>query len=238
MRARRGQSGPAAAARTWRAAGALWLLGTACTIGPRTAASDLSTREALGDVARVLADAHAPPEFTVRFQTSQGAFTVLVHRSWAPHGADRFYALVRHGFFDDQRFFRVRAGFIAQFGLHGDPAVIAAWKGVVMPDDPPVALNRRGTLAYAFTTAGTRSTQIFINLADNLTLDGQGFAPFGEIVAGIAVIDRLYAGYGESAGGGMRAGQQGRIAAGGNDYLRRDFPRLDVIQAVRIIPSG
>jgi cyclophilin family peptidyl-prolyl cis-trans isomerase len=183
----------------------------------------------------VLRATPAPATFRARFETSQGAFTVLAHRDWAPIGTDRFYALLRHGFFDGQRFFRVRAGFIAQFGLHGDPAVIAAWKPRTMPDEPRVVSNRRGTLAYAFTTANTRSTQIFINLADNARLDGEGFAPFAEIVDGVEVIDRLYAGYDESAGGGMRAGKQGHIEAEGNAHLTRDFPRLDHIIRARIV---
>jgi cyclophilin family peptidyl-prolyl cis-trans isomerase len=220
-----------------QATGAAWLLATACTPGQRPAgvgADDPAERVLLREPARVVAGARAPAEFSVRFETSQGAFIVLVHRSWAPFGADRFHALVRHGFFDDQRFFRVRAGFIAQFGLSGDPAVSSAWQGQTMPDDPRVASNRRGTLAYAFTTPGTRSTQIFINLADNLALDDEGFAPFGEIVDGVAVIDRLYAGYGESAGGGMRGGRQGRIVAEGNAHLRREFPRLDFIRTARL----
>jgi homoserine O-acetyltransferase len=160
---------------------------------------------------------------------------VQVHRDWAPLAADRFHALVRHAFFDGQRFFRVREGFIAQFGLHPEPAVIAAWKGVAMPDEPRRTSNRRGTLAYAFTTANTRSTQIFINLADNSALDAEGFAPFAEIVEGIEVIDHLYAGYDERAGGGMRGGRQGRIEAEGNAHLERDFPLLDYIIRARIV---
>ncbi len=219
-----------AARRARRTAIAVMAVGCFHSRPPEPAAPTAILREP----DRVLADAPAPPEFRARFETSAGSFTVLVHRAWAPRGADRFFALARHGFFDDQRFFRVRKGFIAQFGLHGDPAVIAAWKGWVMPDDPPVASNRRGTLAYAFVTPGTRSTQIFINLADNAALDSQGFAPFGEIVDGLGVIDGLYAGYDESAGGGMRAGRQGPIEAGGNAYLRHAFPRLDVIRRVQV----
>lgn len=183
----------------------------------------------------VLAIGPSPDSFDVSFETSQGDFRVRVRRSWAPYGADRFYALVRRGYFDDQRFFRVRPGFIAQFGLHSDPRVIAAWKGLTMPDDSERVTNRRGTLVYAFTTVNTRSTQIFINLADNSRLDLEGFAPFGEIIRGIEVIDRLYAGYDESAGGGMRAGKQGMIEREGNAHLKRDFPRLDYIRRCRIV---
>lgn len=181
----------------------------------------------------VLKGGPAPASIRVRVETSRGTFVAVVHRDWAPLAADRFYALLRHGFFDGQRFFRVRAGFIAQFGLHPDPRVIAAWKGLAMPDEPRRVSNRRGTMAYAFTTANTRSTQIFINLADNTALDAEGFAPFAEIVEGVEVIDRLYAGYDESAGGGMRGGRQGRIEAEGNAHLLRDFPLLDYIIGAR-----
>ena len=177
----------------------------------------------------------APDRFLVRFETSQGPFTVEVHRDWGPHGADRFYELVRDRFFDGQKFFRVRAGFIAQFGLHGDPHVIAKWKSRTIPDDPVKQSNVRGTLAYAMTGPGTRSTQIYINLADNSRLDNEGFAPFARVVDGMDVVDRLYSGYGESAGGGMRGGKQGPIEEDGNAYLERNFPKLDLIRRARIV---
>jgi cyclophilin family peptidyl-prolyl cis-trans isomerase len=210
--------------------GALLVVGgvTACA-GPRHP-------EILGEPDRALAAVPAPDSFRVAFETSQGEFVVRVRRSWAPLGTDRFYALVRHGFFDGQRFFRVRKGFIAQTGMHGDPRVIAAWKGRTIPDDPPRVTNRRGTLAYAFTTPGTRTTQIYINLADNARLDSGGFAPFGEIVSGVEVIDRLYSGYDESAGGGVRAGRQGPLEQEGNAWLSRHFPRLDRIERARLVP--
>ena len=179
--------------------------------------------------------AHAPDQFLVRFETSQGPFTVEVHRDWAPHAADRFYELVRDRFFDGQKFFRVRAGFITQFGLHGDPRVIAKWKHRTIPDDPVRQSNTRATLAFAMTGPDTRSTQIYINLADNARLDKEGFAPFGRIVEGMDIVDRLYSGYGESAGGGMRGGKQGPIEEGGNAYLERNFPKLDWIRTARIV---
>jgi cyclophilin family peptidyl-prolyl cis-trans isomerase len=180
--------------------------------------------------------ATAPQLFRARFETSQGAFTVEVTRAWAPIGVDRFYNLVRAGFFDGQKFFRVRARFIAQFGLHPDPRVIVAWKGRTMPDDSARVSNTRGTLAYAMlTTPNTRSTQIFINLADNVQLDTQGFAPFARIVEGVEVIDRLYAGYDENAGGGMRAGNQGPIEKEGNAWLEREFPKLDSIVRATLV---
>jgi peptidyl-prolyl cis-trans isomerase A (cyclophilin A) len=153
-------------------------------------------------------NARAPQTFRVRFQTSRGDFVVEAHRSWAPIGADRFYNLVRHHFFDGQRFFRVRAGAFAQFGVPGDPQLARAWRNATMADDPVRISNERGTLAYAFTTAGTRATQIFINLRDHGQYDAEGFAPFGRVISGMDVVDALYSGYGEASGGGMRAGHQ------------------------------
>lgn len=179
----------------------------------------------------------APATFRARFETSQGPFIVAVTRAWAPIGADRFYNLVRARFFDQQKFFRVRARFIAQFGLNPDPNVIMAWKGRTMPDDSARTSNTRGTMAYAMlTTPNTRSTQIYINLADNSAqLDSQGFAPFGRIVEGIGVIDKLYAEYDERAGGGMRAGNQGPIEKEGNAWFERNYPKLDYIVTVRFV---
>ncbi|MGQ0639851.1 MAG: peptidylprolyl isomerase [Gemmatimonadaceae bacterium] len=180
--------------------------------------------------------AQAPDSFLARFETSRGTFTVSVLRAWAPRGVDRFYNLARAGFFDRQKFFRVRANFIAQFGLHPDPGVIAAWKHQTMLDDSVRVSNTRGTLAYAMlTTPNTRTTQIYINLADNTRLDAEGFAPFGRIVEGIAVIDRLYAAYDERAGGGVRAGNQGPIEREGNVWLDRNFAKLDYIVRVRLV---
>ncbi len=180
--------------------------------------------------------ARAPEQFLVRLQTSQGPITLTVHRKWAPRGADRFYYLVQNGLLDGERFFRVRANFIAQFGLNGDPAVIAAWKGRTIPDDSVRVSNLRGTLAYAMTAPNTRTTQIYINLANNPKLDAQGFAPFAEITSGMDTAERLFSGYGESAGGGVRAGKQGLIEAGGNAYLTRAFPKLDYIE--RAVVAG
>ncbi|MEP7347991.1 MAG: peptidylprolyl isomerase, partial [Gemmatimonadaceae bacterium] len=182
--------------RFLKGAGATGIFAMVLACAPtRPTSSEPTLTVALDNPTAVLAIGAAPDLFDVLFETSQGNFRVRVHRAWAPLGADRFHALVERGFFDEQRFFRVRAGFIAQFGLHSDPRVIAAWKGRPMSDDSARVTNRRGTLAYAFTTANTRSTQIFINLADNSRLDVEGFAPFGEIVQGVDVIDRLYAGY-------------------------------------------
>ena len=171
----------------------------------------------------------------VKFETSKGNFVVAVHRDWAPIGAARFEDLVHKRFFDGQKFFRVRAGYIAQFGLHRDPKVIATWKRKTIADDAVRRTNSRGTLAYAMTGANTRSTQIYINLKDNPHLDAEGFAPFAEVIEGMKIVDELYAGYGESAGGGMRGGKQGPIEDAGTAYLERNFPLLDFIKRARFV---
>ncbi len=176
----------------------------------------------------------APAAYRAVFRTTAGTFVIEARRAWAPLGADRFFHLVRHGFYDDSRFYRVVAGFIAQFGLPGDPAVTPLWLDRAIPDDPVRASNTRGRVAFAFREPGTRTTQVFINLVDNVRLDSAGFAPFGEVVEGMDVIDRLYAGYGEAAGGGLRRGDQSRIIAEGNAHLDRDFPLLDRILTARI----
>lgn len=170
----------------------------------------------------------APEVFRVRFETTRGVFVVEVHREWAPIGADRFYELVRQRFFDGAKFFRVRAGAFAQFGIS------QPWRNKTIPDDPVRISNERGTLAYAFTKPGTRATQMFINLKDNKEYDAQGFAPFGRVVSGMEVADSLYSGYGESSGGGMRAGHQDALFAGGNAWLDRNFPQLDSIVKARL----
>jgi cyclophilin family peptidyl-prolyl cis-trans isomerase len=179
--------------------------------------------------------APAPEVFRARFETSQGSFVVEARRAWAPRGVDRFFALVAAGFFDDSRFFRVVPGYIAQFGIPGNPAVTALWSGRTIPDDPVRESNRRGSVAYAMTGPDTRATQLYVNLADNSRLDSQGFAPIGRVVAGMDVVDRLYGGYGETAGGGMRGGRQGKILAGGNTHLDAEFPKLDRLLRARLL---
>jgi peptidyl-prolyl cis-trans isomerase A (cyclophilin A) len=178
----------------------------------------------------------APDSFKVAFETSKGNFTVVAHRAWAPHGVDRFYHLVQLGFFDDARFFRVLSGFMAQFGMNGDPRVTAAWEPLTIPDDPVKQNNVRGMVTFAAGAApNTRSTQLFVNYADNRNLDGMGFAPIGQVVDGMSVVDSLYADYGEGAPDGPGPSQE-RIAAQGNAYLTRDFPKLDFIKTARIVP--
>ena len=174
-----------------------------------------------------------PDRFRVRLQTTKGDMVLEVDRAWAPHGADRFHALVRNGFYDDIAFFRVIDGFIAQFGMHGTPPVAAAWAGASIPDDLPARSNTRGTVAFAMRGPNTRTSQAFINLADNPSLDGQGFAPFGQIVEGMEVADALHSGYGEMPpqGGGPAPGF---ILRGGNDWLRTEYPRLDFIRRATI----
>ena len=177
----------------------------------------------------------APNSFRVAFETSKGNFTVVAHRDWAPRGVDRFYHLVQLGFFDDARFFRVLSGFMAQFGMNGNPRVTAAGEPLQLEDDPVKQKNTRGMVSFAMGGPNTRTTQLFINYADNTNLDGMGFAPIGQVVDGMAVVDSLYSAYGEGAPDGPGPSQE-RIAAEGNAYLTKDFPKLDFIKTARIVP--
>ncbi|HEX7119011.1 MAG TPA: peptidylprolyl isomerase [Longimicrobiales bacterium] len=181
----------------------------------------------------------APAVYRARFETSKGVFVVEAVRAHAPIGADRFYNLVRLGYYDDTRFHRVSRGYIVQFGLHGDPAVNRAWLHAQIPDDPAHGSNVRGTLAFAMAPRpSTRNTQVYINLGDNTRNDREPFAIFGRVVEGMDVLDRLYAGYGERSGSGVRQGRQGPIIAGGNAYLDREFPLLDrIIRATIVEPA-
>jgi peptidyl-prolyl cis-trans isomerase A (cyclophilin A) len=165
----------------------------------------------------------------VRVETSVGDFTVEVHPDWAPLGAARFEELVRARYFDDSRFFRVVAGRWAQFGIAGDPRVAREWRGRTIGDDILRRSNTRGFVAFANTGPNTRATEVFINLGDNSARNDKeaGFAPFGVVVEGMDVVDRLYSGYGESSGGGMRAGKQEKMFELGNAWLDREFPKLD-----------
>jgi peptidyl-prolyl cis-trans isomerase A (cyclophilin A) len=176
----------------------------------------------------------APAVFKVKFQTSRGDFIVEAQREWAPLGVDRFFNLVQNGFYDDTCFFRVISGFMAQFGLHSDPKVSAAWRQQRLQDDPVKQSNKRSYISYAMAGANTRTTQLFINYADNARLDQMGFAPIGRVVEGMDVVDRLYAGYGEGAPQG-KGPSQGRIQTEGSDYLRKNFPQLDCITRARLI---
>lgn len=177
----------------------------------------------------------APDTFRVTIETTKGDVVLQVIRAWAPVGADRFYNLVRNGYYDDARFHRIVPGFITQWGIAGDPEVAAVWYDRGMADDPVVASNVRGTIAFAFTDPGTRSTQVYISAVDNSRLDAQGFAPFGRVVHGMdSVVDSIYGGYGERSGGGVRAGDQVRLVEEGNAYLDAYFPELDRLIRARV----
>ena len=178
--------------------------------------------------------ATAPDVFQAHFETSKGDFVIEVHRDWSPNGADRFYNLVSNGFYDDVRFFRVIDGFMAQFGIHGDSAVAAAWREARIPDDAVVQSNTRGFISYAMGGPNTRTTQVFINFVDNSRLDGMGFPPFGQVVEGMDVVDQIYSGYGEGAPGGSGP-MQGLIQFRGNAYLNDEFPRLDYVVRATIV---
>jgi peptidyl-prolyl cis-trans isomerase A (cyclophilin A) len=175
----------------------------------------------------------APAVYKAKFDTSKGTFVVEVHRDWAPNGADRFYNLVKNGYFTDVRFFRVLDGFMAQFGINGEPGVSAVWREANIKDDPVKQSNSRGTITFATAGPNTRTTQVFINFGDNAGLDGQGFSPFGKVVSGMDVVDSLYSGYGEGAPNG-HGPQQGVVQSLGNAYLQKAFPKLDYIKTATI----
>jgi peptidyl-prolyl cis-trans isomerase A (cyclophilin A) len=183
-------------------------------------------------------NATAPDSFEVLVSTSRGDFLLEIRREWAPHGVDRFYNLVEHGYYDECRFFRVIESFVAQFGIHGDPAVNAAWRHATIEDDPVSLSNLRGTLTFAKTgQPNSRTTQLFLNYGDNSFLDSQGFAPFARVTAGMDVVDSLYSGYGEGAPRGQGP-DQARIQAEGNAYLIAGFPELDFIVRASRRPRG
>jgi peptidyl-prolyl cis-trans isomerase A (cyclophilin A) len=175
----------------------------------------------------------APATFRANFDTSKGTFVIEVNREWAPRGADRFYNLVKNGFYNDVRFFRVIAGFMGQFGIHGTPSIQAAWRNAQIQDDPVRQSNMRGYVTFATAGPNTRTTQLFINLANNAALDKQGFAAFGQVVTGMDVVDQIYSGYGEGAPRG-KGPDQSRIQSEGNAYLNKEFPRLDYIKSATI----
>jgi peptidyl-prolyl cis-trans isomerase A (cyclophilin A) len=169
----------------------------------------------------------APASYKAKFDTSKGVFVVEVRRDWAPNGADRFYNLVKNGYFDNARFFRVVSGFMVQFGINGDPKVQAPWRDARIKDDPVKQSNKRGYMTFATSGRDSRTTQVFINFKDNAGLDGQGFSPFGQVISGMDVVDQMYAGYGESP-------NQTNIQAQGNAYLTSSFPKLDFVKKATI----
>lgn len=222
----------------WLVVLGLMMAGTGCGGGEGTEESDSM---AMGEEGPLFNPDHdmfqqsAPATYKVLFETSAGNFTIDVVRDWAPHGADRFYNLVRHGFYDGCRFFRVVPGFVAQFGMNGNPDVQQVWSSANMPDDPVKQSNKPGYLTYAKTNQpNSRSTQLFINLRDNAQLDGMGFAPFGRVSEGMDVVEKLYAGYGDGPPSGSGP-NQGQIMTEGNEYLESKFPKLDYIEDASIV---
>jgi peptidyl-prolyl cis-trans isomerase A (cyclophilin A) len=175
----------------------------------------------------------APDTYKVKFDTSQGSFEIEVHRDWAPNGADRFYNLVKNGFYNDARFFRVIKGFMVQFGINGNPKISQVWRNANVADDPVEESNLRGFVTFATAGPNTRTTQVFINYGDNPSLDGQGFAPFGKVISGLDVVQHLYSNYGEGAPRG-EGPDQSRVQTEGNAYLQKNFPQLDYIKKATI----
>jgi cyclophilin family peptidyl-prolyl cis-trans isomerase len=175
----------------------------------------------------------APENFKARFDTSKGVFIIEVRREAAPNGADRFYNLVKNKYFDNVRFFRVVSGFMVQFGIHGDPNVAAKWRSATIKDDPVKVSNARGFVTFATSGPDSRTTQVFINFADNGGLDSRGFSPFGKVISGMNAVDALYAEYGDAPPRGAGP-DQGRLQVEGNAYLTKSFPKLDYIKKATI----
>ena len=211
----------------------LIILATAL-LAPHTGSSQTPTEPLLNSGHEVWRK-EAPDVFKVMITSTHGDFIIEVHKEWAPVGATRFYNLVRTGFFDDSRFYRIREGAFVQFGIPGKPEIAKVWRHEAMQDDPVTQSNLRGFIAYAMTGPNTRTTQLYINLKDNVHQDAQGFAPIGKVIIGMEVLDKLYSGYAETSGGGMRAGKQARLFEEGNVYLDKEFPKLDKLVKAEII---
>lgn len=188
--------------------------------------------EALLDPAKLTET--APATYKVNFKTTKGDFVVQVTREWAPNGADRFFNLVKAGYYKDIAFFRVVQGFMAQFGIHGSPKLNEVWRNASIQDDPPKASNTRGKITFATRGPNTRTVQLFINFGDNARLDGMGFSPFGEVVSGMEIVDALYNGYGEGAPRGQGP-DQGRLQNEGNTYLKAEFGKMDYLVSADIV---
>ena len=209
------------------------VLAAACMLALSGSAAPALAQSALSNPAALVEK--APATFKAKFDTSKGVFVVQVNRDWAPNGADRFYNLVKNGFFNDTRFFRVISGFMVQFGINGDPKLSPGWRNARIPDDAVKQSNKRGNITFATSGPNSRTTQVFINFKDNAGLDGQGFSPFGQVISGMDVVDKLYSGYGEGAPNG-RGPEQMRVQSEGNAYLMKDFPQLDYIKKATIEP--
>jgi peptidyl-prolyl cis-trans isomerase A (cyclophilin A) len=203
----------------------LALLAATITIAPHLAQAQTTTGTNLRNPAAM--KEKAPDTYKARFETSAGVFTIEVHRDWAPLGADRFYNLVKNGFYDDGRFFRVVPNFMVQFGINGTPSVATIWRNQTLADDPVKESNKRGYITFATAGPNSRTTQVFINFKDNGGLDKQGFAPFGEVIQGMDVVDKINAQYREQP-------QQGRIQTEGNAYLNQEFSKLDYVKKATI----
>ena len=213
---------------------ALLMLAGACggeppAQSPREAPNPLLTPSRLTET--------APASFRVRMETSAGEVVLLVHRDWAPLGVDRFYNLVKNGFYDDTRIYRVLDGFMAQFGMNGDPRVNMTWRNKVIVDDPVAHTNGRGTVSFAKGGPHSRTTEVFINYRDNAALDERGFAPFAEVVEGMEVVDGFYTAYGDGPPRG-EGPYQAQVQAQGNAYLDVSFPELTRIEHAVIEPGG
>lgn len=185
--------------------------------------------DSLLDTSRTI---QAPETFSAVLQTTKGALIIDVQRALAPVGVDRFHTLIQLGYFQDVAFFRVVPGFVAQFGIHGDPQVNKAWRKARIQDDPVQSRNTEGTICFATSGKHARTTQLFINLRENTRLDAMGFSAFGT-VRDLSVAQALYSGYGEGAPSG-KGPMQGRVHREGNEYLRADFPELDYIQSAKV----
>jgi peptidyl-prolyl cis-trans isomerase A (cyclophilin A) len=195
---------------------AVWLFLAASIALGQAANSPLMKPSALNE--------KAPAIYKARFDTTAGMFVVEVHTDWAPIGADRFYNLVKNGYYDGCRFFRVLPGFMVQFGINGNPAIQRNWENANISDEPVKQGNTRGNISYAKSSApNSRTTQVFINFADNSRLNRDGFAPFGKVISGMEVVDKIYSGYGQQP-------DQGRIQKEGTAYLTKTFPKLDYIK--------
>lgn len=201
-------------------------IGTAVTLAGQDVKADLR------DPSTIVGD--APAKYQALFETSKGSFTIEVDKSWAPRGAIRFYNLVKNGYYNDARVFRVLPGFMAQFGIKGIPDIDVAWRGARIVDDVRQQTNERGYVSFAAGGANTRTTQVFVNLKDNKPLDDRNFAPFGRVVNGMNNIEKLYDGYGDGAPNGSGP-DQNKVYAEGNAYLLKSFPKLDYIKTATIV---
>jgi peptidyl-prolyl cis-trans isomerase A (cyclophilin A) len=195
--------------------------------GAATSASTTATPAALLHPSAL--NKRAPQVFDLTFHTTKGDVVMTVHRSWAPRGADRLYNLARAHFFDGVEFFRVVPNFVVQFGISPDPAVSKAWRDATIPDDPVIRHNTRGTVSYAAAGPNTRTTQLFVNLGDNRSLDASGFAPVGSVTSGMNVVDKLYGGYGDAP-----TSHQSEMQTLGNAWLAENYPKLDRIESAEI----